>query len=98
MPWRVFITVAEPSADIHAAGLVRELLSLNRGITVEGMGGQAMRDAGAIIHNDTVSNTKMGWKSLTRVFEVMRLLKWTRRYFEENPPDLQICVDSWSGN
>ncbi len=36
----------------------------------------------------------MGISGLKRVFEMYSLLKWTKKYFAENPPDLQICCDS----
>jgi lipid-A-disaccharide synthase len=54
--------------------------------------------AGAIIHRNTVTKAAMGWRGLLRAFEVMKLLKWTRRHFEANRPDLHIGVDSPSMN
>ena len=53
-----------------------------------------MAAAGATIHRETVGNAAMGWRGALRVFEVLRLLRWTRTYFQMHKPDLQICVDS----
>ena len=97
-PKRVFITVAEVSGDRHAAQLVRALRELDPSIQIEGLGGPEMRDAGATIHRETVSNAAMGWRGALRAAEVWKLLRWTKRHFAENPPDLQVGVDSPSMN
>jgi lipid-A-disaccharide synthase len=98
MARRVFITVGEASGDQHAANLIRELRALDPSVVVEGLGGAEMAAAGAIVHHDTVSRAAMGWKSVLRYLEFRRLLAWTKNYFRQQPPSLQICIDSWSTN
>src|SRR5581483_11797508 len=98
MPRRVFITVAEASADQHASHLVRQLKALDPELIVEGHGGPAMREAGAVIHHETVRRAAMGLRAIGRAFEVRRLLKWTGNYYSRNRPDLHICCDSWAMN
>src|SRR5450432_4358860 len=98
MARRVFITVGEASGDQHAGNLIRALRELDPSIIVEGLGGEAMRDAGAIVHKDTVQRAAMGWKAVFRYVELGRMLNWTKRYFRENRFDLQICIDSWAMN
>jgi lipid-A-disaccharide synthase len=98
MPRRVFITVGEVSGDANAAHLARALKQLEPDVIVEGLGGDAMRAAGVTIHHDTVRGAAMGLGALMRALEVRRLLAWTRDYYERTPPDLHICVDSWSMN
>ncbi len=93
-PRRVFITVAEVSADQHAAHLIRSLKELDPTLIVEGLGGPEMRAAGAIIHHETVGRAAMGLSGFSRVFEMFGFVKWTRKHFATNPPDLQICCDS----
>jgi lipid-A-disaccharide synthase len=95
---RIFITVGEASGDQHAAMLIRELKSRDKNLIIEGIGGPAMAEAGAMIHYDTVQRAAMGWKGALRYFELRRILKWTRQHFHQRPPDLQICIDSWSMN
>jgi lipid-A-disaccharide synthase len=95
---RVFITVAEVSGDRHAAQLITALRQLDPTLTIEGLGGPEMAAAGATIHRETVGNAAMGWRGALRAFEVINLLKWTRRHFEQNRPDIQIGVDSPSMN
>jgi lipid-A-disaccharide synthase len=98
MPRRVFISVAEPSADQHAANLVRQLRALEPDLIIEGIGGPEMAAAGMVVHHDTVARAAMGFRSILRYVEVWRILQWTRRYFQQQKPDLQICVDSWTLN
>src|SRR4051812_14855904 len=98
MARRVFITLAEVSGDRHAAQLVTALRQLDPELIIEGLGGPEMAAARATIHRETVGNAAMGWRGALRAFEVMALLKWTRRHFERNRPDLQIGVDSPSMN
>ena len=94
MPRRVFITAAEVSGDLHAAELVRSLKSLDPSLQIEGHGGPRMREAGCRIIYDTTKRAAMGLSAFTRVFEMLRLVRWTRRHFQKRKPDLQICVDS----
>ncbi len=98
MSRRVFISVGEVSGDQHAALLIRELKLLDKDIIVEGIGGPAMAAAGAMIHYNTVNRAAMGLKAFLRYFELNRILKWTRNHYRQRPPDLAICVDSWTMN
>jgi lipid-A-disaccharide synthase len=98
MPPRVFITVGETSGDAVAADLVRALKQLNPQIIIEGLGGPAMKSAGATIHHDTVAHAAMGLRAFLRAAEVKKLLAWTRDYYRKTPPDLHVCVDSWTMN
>ncbi len=93
-PRRIFITVAEVSGDQHAAHLIHSLKEIEPNLVIEGIGGPRMRAAGATIHHETVGNAAMGFTGFTRALEIFGLLRWTKRYFRRNPPDLQICCDS----
>jgi lipid-A-disaccharide synthase len=98
MARRVLITVAELSGDHHAANLIRELRKLDPEIVVDALGGPNLRGAGATLRHETVQRAAMGLAALGRWAEVRRLLRWTREYYRQTPPDLQICVDSWTMN
>jgi lipid-A-disaccharide synthase len=93
-PRRVFISVAEVSGDENAAAFIRSLHELDPAIIVEGLGGPRMREAGAVIHHETVGGAAMLLHGLSRAGEIWRLLRWTRRHFQTHKPDLQVCVDS----
>lgn len=94
MAWRIFITAAEVSGDLHAAELVRSLKRLDPTLEIEGHGGPRMREAGCKILHETTRQAAMGFSAFTRLAEMWRLLKWTRDYFHKHKPDLLICVDS----
>lgn len=98
MPRKVFITVAERSADQHAGNLVRAMRELDPDLEFHALGGEHLRAAGAIVHHDTVSNAAMGLAAFKRAGEVKALLKWTREFYAREKPDLQICCDSWTMN
>lgn len=91
---RVFITVAEVSADRHAAELAKSLKALDPGIVVEGHGGSAMREAGVVVHHETVQRATMLVRAVLRGWEFWRLIRWTRRHFRQNRPDVHVCIDS----
>src|SRR5437762_2595801 len=94
-PRRVFITVGEVSGDQHAAELTRALKTIDPAIIVEGLGGSAMRQAGAIVHRETVSRATMLLRALARTLEVWNLLRWTRQhYLSGHKADLHVCIDS----
>src|SRR5215212_2766849 len=97
---RVFITVAEVSGDTHAAELIKSLRQLDPQIQVDGIGGQRMASAGANIVYESVGNAAMGWRGALRAFEVIRLLRETRKRYEDPhlKPDLHVCIDSSAMN
>lgn len=98
MAGRIFITVAETSADQHAAQLARALYAMDPSLVIEGHGGEHMAAAGVRIHHNTTQRAAMGLAAAGRAREVWRLLKWTRAYQQAHRPDLHICCDSWSMN
>lgn len=98
MARRIFITLAEASADQHAAHLARALKSLDSSLLLEGLGGPRLREAGVTVHHDMVARAAMGFRAAFRAAEVHRLLKQTRALYAANKPDLHICCDSWSMN
>src|SRR5512133_2856700 len=95
---RVLITVAEASADFHAANLIRALKELDPTIQVDALGGPRMHAAGATLHHDMTLNAAMGLAAVSRAREVSHMLKWARKFLNDNKVDLHICCDSWSMN
>lgn len=94
MAYRIFLTVGEVSGDNHAAHLIEALKTLDPTLVIEGLGGPAMAKAGAIIHHETTRKAAMTFHAVKRIFEIKRLLNWTRDYCQKNKPDLHICIDS----
>lgn len=97
-PRRIFISVAEQSGDTHAGNFVNALRVFAPTARVDAIGGRHLREAGAVVHHDTVSRSAMGLRAYLRYFEVKRLLAWTDQFYRENKPDLHVCCDSWTMN
>src|SRR5437879_2786252 len=91
---RIFITVAEVSGDQHAGHLAEHLRELNPHLLIEGHGGPEMAEAGVIVHHETTKRAAMAYQAAARAGEMWKLFRWTKKYFDERKPDLQICVDS----
>ena len=98
MPRSVFISVAEASADQHAAELIKELRQLDPQIIIRGIGGPKMLAAGAQLSYETVGKAAMGWRGALRALEVSRMIRQTRRSYDHDKPDLHICIDSSAMN
>jgi lipid-A-disaccharide synthase len=98
MPRSIFISVAEASADQHAAEFIRQIKTLDSQIVVRGIGGPKMLAAGAQLSRETVGGAAMGWRGALRALEVSRMLRETRRSYRHDKPDLHVCVDSSAMN
>jgi lipid-A-disaccharide synthase len=99
---RIFFSVAEPSADENVALVVRELRASGFGVAsgqkLSGIGGAALRAAGVDLLQDTVASAAMGFSAISRVAEVSKLLGRVSVEWDQSPPDLVVCSDSWSLN
>ncbi|MBU0638589.1 MAG: lipid-A-disaccharide synthase [Planctomycetes bacterium] len=91
---RIFISVAEDSADVHAASLIRTAKELLPACRFYGLTGPRMRAAGAETLADLTSHAAM----LTGVFSVIgrawRAARLVESSWREQPPDLVILLDS----
>jgi lipid-A-disaccharide synthase len=91
---RVMISCGEPSGDMYAGALARELLRLDPSAQVTGFGSEQLRRAGATLTADFEG------LSVTGLLEVARLLPRTygvyRRLIAEaeaNRPDVFVAID-----
>lgn len=91
---RVFISVAEDSADAHAAALLRKAHELLPYCRFYGLTGPRMRQAGA----DTIIDLSTHAAMLTGVFSVLgrawRAVRLVERAWDAKPPDLVVLLDS----
>lgn len=92
-PLRVFISAGESSGDLHAAGLIEELRS--RGdISVEGIGGSRMEEAGARIIFPMEKLSVVGLSEvLLKLPSLARAYLKTRKRWRNHLPHLFIPVD-----
>ena len=91
---RILIVAGEASGDLHGARLVAALRRLAPQLTVEGMGGAQMRDAGVHLLADAGDTAVVG---LTELWEKRRALRDALRRLREHlaiaHPALLICID-----
>jgi lipid-A-disaccharide synthase len=91
--YRIFLSVAEPSADAHCAALARALAG--RGdIQFVGVGGDAMAAAGVELLERTVDRAAMTYKAFSQVFYFHGLIRKIKAYVKKNPVDLVVVCDS----
>lgn len=90
----IFFSVGEPSGDLHAANLIRELQRQRPGIRCTGYGGPQMQAAGCTLHVDLTALAVM-WilRTLLNLHKFVRLLNRADRYFARERPDAVVLVD-----
>ena len=77
---KCFILVGEPSGDIHAAELIKELSALNNEIKIAGWGGKNMQSAGANILVPIEKLAFMGfWEVIKNIFKIFSLFKKAKK-------------------
>lgn len=92
--YRVFVSVNDPSADVHCAGLIAALKERNRDLQFVGIGGPKMVSAGCELIAETVGRAVMTYKALAHVGHFYKLIHRVKRYLQEHPVDLMIVCDS----
>ena len=92
--YRIFISAAEPSADVHCAGLITALQKSGYDIEFVGVGGPKMAEAGCELLQATVSQAVMIYKAFWHIVRYYRLIKRINRFFRSNKVDLVIVCDS----
>lgn len=98
---RIFISVAEQSADEHAAALVRAFGENHPGATFHGLAGPAMQAAGCECLCDFTSQSAMAMAAFRRIPEAYRVLGLVRRSLRQGRQsgvqpayDAAVMVDS----
>lgn len=91
---RIMIICGEPSGDLHAGTLARELLHRNPQITIDGVGGDHLRNAPARIIADIKELTAFGFFDvLTKLPRFFALKKKVLEEIARQKPDALILVD-----
>ena len=91
---RIFFSVGEPSGDLHAARLVRELKLRAPGVECAGFGGPLMEAAGCQILFRLTELAVMGFLPvIPLIFKFVSLLKTGRQFLDEWRPAAVILID-----
>ncbi|HWL94431.1 MAG TPA: lipid-A-disaccharide synthase [Phycisphaerae bacterium] len=91
---RIFISVAEQSADEHAASLVRAFRETHPGATFHGLAGPRLQAEGAECFFDMTARSAMAHAAFGRIPEVLGLLRRLKTYLREGRFDAAVLVDS----
>jgi len=93
-PARIFISVAEDSADVHAASLVRRAAELLPDCSFYGLTGPRLRKAGADSLFDLTTHAAMLTGIVTVIGRAWKAVRLVERSWKDAPPDLVVLLDS----
>jgi lipid-A-disaccharide synthase len=100
---KIFISTGEVSGDLQGSMLVK---ALDQGATkrqldleIIGLGGDRMKAAGAKILADTATIGSMGFiEAIPFILPTIRIQKLTKKYIQENVPDILVLIDYPASN
>jgi lipid-A-disaccharide synthase len=91
---KIFFSAGEPSGDMHAANLIRELQRENPDVEAVGYGGPLMAAAGCQLHADLTALAVMWFlRVLLNIHKFWDLASRADRYFRHSPPDAVVLID-----
>jgi lipid-A-disaccharide synthase len=91
---RVFISVAEESADAHAAALVRAARERLPGVEFYGLTGPRLRELGVETIYDFAAHAAMLGSVLGLLGRAYQAVEAVKRSWQERRPDLVVLLDS----
>jgi lipid-A-disaccharide synthase len=90
----IFISAGETSGDIHASGLISELLRLTPELEISGLGGSNLQNLGTKLLYHSRDLAAMGfWEVATKIGFFMKVKRDCHRFLKDHKPDLIILVD-----
>lgn len=90
----IFISAAEPSADLHGASLIRSFRRLCPSVRFAGGAGPRMVEAGCEPLYDMTSHAAMLTGAFRIVPKALAAIRQARRFLQSQPVDLAIVIDS----
>jgi len=93
--YKIWIIAGETSGDTYGADLARSLLNLiPQNISIAGMGGKAMKEAGVNILVDSTELGVVGFVEVFKhIFKFIRIFKYLVKKAEVTRPDAVILID-----
>lgn len=93
-PLKILIICGEPSGDLHAGALSRQLQLLRPDIVVEGVGGEHLEASGARILHHIKDLSVLGFFSVLRKLPAFIALKRSLiAHLENSPPQAVVLID-----
>ncbi len=95
----ILVVAGDPSGDLHAANLIKELRAKDPEITVTAMGGVRMQEVSNRFLYNLVSVGAVGFTEPLKHFLLwFKLIKLVRRFMEDKRPACVIAVDFYGFN
>src|SRR6056297_327158 len=95
----IFLSAGEISGDIHGAFLAQKIFSLNENVTLTGIGGEKMEEAGVNIIEDLTDKNSVGiLEGIPFIYENLKSLYKVKKYLKNNPPDKIVFIDNQGFN
>ncbi|MDO8303896.1 MAG: lipid-A-disaccharide synthase [Sedimentisphaerales bacterium] len=92
--YRIFISAAEPSADMHCAHLITALKASGYTIECVGLGGPTMAAAGCTILENMTGRAAMHYNVLSQIGWYRSVMRRVTSYLKTTKVDLVIVCDS----
>jgi len=91
---KILIVAGEASGDLHASHLVKAMLEMEPGLQFYGMGGEKLKEAGALILSDISELSVMGiTEVVSHLGRIYRVFKRLEKFLKNDQPDLIILID-----
>ena len=91
---KIFIVTGEASGDLHGANLAKEILFLNPQVTIQGVGGQKMMDAGVKLLPGITRVDAIGVPGIKQLWAGYRTLRQLKRILRDERYDAVVFIDS----
>ncbi len=90
----IMMVAGEASGDVHCAHLARKLKELCPSLTLFGMGGQLMAQAGVFLEYDISDLAVMGFMEVVgKIPSMLNRLKGLKSLIKQRKPDAVVLVD-----
>ena len=91
---KILVVAGEASGDLHASHLVKAMLEMEPGLQFYGMGGEKLKEAGALILSDISELSVMGiTEVVSHLGRIYRVFKRLEKFLKNDQPDLIILID-----
>lgn len=91
---KIFISVGEPSGDIHGSNLAKYLRSVHPDIQIAGFGGAKMREAGVELLYPLAEHAVIGFIQVARMYGFfVERVKQAADWMESEKPDAVVMID-----
>ncbi len=90
----IFISAAEPSADLHGASLIKAVHQIDPAVRFVGVAGPKMQRAGCEVIEDMTAHAAMAGGVIKLVPRALALLRKCKKRLNQQKFDLAIVIDS----